>query len=679
MTAVLIGACPATVLLADELDYGLERHRLARIDLTGNETFTDDQLKAVLRIEEPDWKRPLAIPKYEPYLIDTQLRLIESYYQRRGFQQVAVALDSIAVVADKGDVIYISVVEGRRTWIEKVEFIGRGTLTESELREQVRLIEGEPAPMDLNDLGADIYAMRSLYWDRAFLDVHIASAMTVTSDAAADRLAVTIVYTIEPGPAYTIGAIDIFGNDQTRLDLITRELQVREGGLFAWGDVENSRRRLLETSLFRDVVMVPTDRDSTRGTAGLRVLVIERKPAFYEVGLGIGSRERIRLSAAWGHNNLWGTGRRLYLRGKLFWNVEPILGRRRSFSEGEINYRVEALYVNPHLRGSDFRLDLSSFIKRQTRGESALILNTYAVAIGTGRRYGLRWDHRIGIQFKENQPERHPLAPPDLRERYEQADITDTRTNSLIYSVLHDRRDDPFQPQGGSMASTEFQLAADVLGGDNSFFKWWGAWHKYAQVPLGGVLAYRVRLGVAVPYGSSAAKGPDGVPYDDRFFAGGASSVRGYRENILGPQIQDQKELDELEFGSGVPLADNPARGGNWQLIANVEWRFPLPLLSRWNLAGVLFFDSGNVWAEAKDIQLKAFRLRSYPGPPGDPNSTKLWDYRYSVGPGVRLDTPFGPFRLDVGFPLKRAAYFSLDVRIEDPKVVYHFSLGYPF
>jgi outer membrane protein assembly factor BamA len=188
-----------------------------------------------------------------------------------------------------------------------------------------------------------------------------------------------------------------------------------------------------------------------------------------------------------------------------------------------------------------------------------------------------------------------------------------------------------------------------------------------------------VRLGVVAPYAKSAEKGPDGVPYEDRFFAGGASTVRGYRENSLGPQIQDEQELEELEFSSDTPLADSPARGGNYQLITNIEWRFPLPLLSRWNFAGVLFYDGGNVWQNLADIRLKGFRLHSIPGEPDDPNSTKLWDYRYAFGTGLRLDTPFGPFRIDVGFPTKRARYVSVDEELTDEKVLYHFSLGYPF
>lgn len=169
------------------------------------------------------------------------------------------------------------------------------------------------------------------------------------------------------------------------------------------------------------------------------------------------------------------------------------------------------------------------------------------------------------------------------------------------------------------------------------------------------------------------------MPYDDRFFAGGASTVRGYRHNSLGPQVTNEDELDYLNYTSDVLLPDDPARGGNYELVTNLEWRFPLPWLSRWKLASVLFLEGGNVWERAEDIRWRAFRLTSEPGDPNDPASTKIWDYRWSYGTGLRLDTPIGPVRVDVGFPLKRARYVGLDKDERDPARVWHFSLGYPF
>ena len=98
--------------------------------------------------------------------------------------------------------------------------------------------------------------------------------------------------------------------------------------------MEDSRRQLLGTSLFRDVTIVPVGVDTAAGVADLDVQVIERNPAYYEMGVGVGSLERVRVLAAWGHNNLWGTGRRLQVRGRGSWNVEDVLGSPDQFRSG---------------------------------------------------------------------------------------------------------------------------------------------------------------------------------------------------------------------------------------------------------------------------------------------------------------------------------------------------------
>jgi outer membrane protein assembly factor BamA len=79
--------------------------------------------------------------------------------------------------------------------------------------------------------------------------------------------------------------------------------------------------------------------------------------------------------------------------------------------------------------------------------------------------------------------------------------------------------------------------------------------------------------------------------------------------------------------------------------------RYPLPYLSRWHFSGAVFFDSGNVWAEANDVSGLDFRISS------GVDETTVDDYRYGVGVGIRYNTPVGPIRVDWGFPLKPDRY----------------------
>lgn len=670
----------STAALADEeLDFGLENHRLARISLTGNVTFTDTDLKGVLRIQEPSWTRPLNTPTYRPHLVDTQVNLIKNYYRNRGFHQISADLDSISFVPEKGDVLHISIVEGPRTIIRSVVFSDTTAVESSALRKVMYLLEGRPAPADLNGFGADIYAARDVLRNATFLEGQVVPSMTIEPDTNSGGFWADVAYHIEAGPPFTVRDIHLQGHQNTHDNLITRELKIHPGEPLSWSKVEESRRQILVTSLFRDVNIVPVAVDSVPGLADLNVMVVERRPAFYEFGVGVGSLERIRLLSAWGHNNLWGTGRRVQLRARTAWNLEDVVGTPASFNEGQINYWVDADYVNPRMRDSRYSFDLSVYMKRETRGESGLNLATHGLNVGTTWKASRRVTNNAYLGLKITDPSVHPYAPDDLKDRFERTGVALSQTRSLNWAIYIDHRDDLFRPTGGMYSVATAKLAGGIMGGDYSFFRWSGSWHNYHQTPVGGVLALRFMVGGARPYGGSLDLGPDGVPYDDRFFAGGASTVRGYRHNSLGPQVQDQGELDFLNYSSENLLPDNPARGGNYLMLTNVEYRFPLPLLRKWKFSGVAFFEGGNVWARVKDIRMTAFRLSSNPGDPLDPGSTKSWDYRYSYGTGIRFDTPIGPVRVDVGFPLKRVNYVSETRNYTDPSMIWHFSLGYPF
>lgn len=693
LAAVALLACllaPALAAAESELEFGLEQHLLRRIELRGNVAVPAADLKAIMKIREPRPFHPFTLlglgdrtARYQPHLLDAELRLLTRYYRQRGFHQVSVQLDSVVTDdAAGGDVLHISISEGPRTYLDAVEAVvvgpdssGFALPDPADLLAGLAHVPGTPAPADLNDLGTDIYRLRTGLWEGGHMLAQIRPVMTTSAtDDPARRLA-RLVYEIEPGKAYRITDIAVEGRRRTRLDLIGRELSLAPGDLFRWSEVEASQQRLLDTSLFRDVGFRPVDTDTVAGTTRLLVEVVERKPAYYEFGLGVGSRERIRLLVAWGHNNLFGTGQRLRAGTRTSLNYEDVQRLTDGPVHPELNYRYDLLHTYPGVLGR-LRLDSSVYLAKETRGESGLNLMSRGLSVGTRFAGSPRVSNVVEARIEEVDPSLHPDAKASLRTSFEASDLRPRDTRSLGWSFQNEGRDDPLRPQRGATQTTRLEVAGGPLGGDNSFVKVSASWQGYRPFPLGGVLAMRASVGTVRPYAGSRARGADGVPYQERFFAGGATTVRGYLERSLGPQITDQAVLDSLELASDVPLSDQPARGGNYLLLTNAEWRFPLPLLRSWRVDGVAFVDGGNVWENARDIRLRSFRWRSYARASSDDASTKLWDYRYSVGCGVRVDTPVGPVRLDAGFPLKRAL---LSDAVTEDKVIYHFSLGFPF
>jgi outer membrane protein assembly factor BamA len=198
------------------------------------------------------------------------------------------------------------------------------------------------------------------------------------------------------------------------------------------------------------------------------------------------------------------------------------------------------------------------------------------------------------------------------------------RAARLTGSGLVDRRNDPFDPVRGWFASSNVELSRPSLGSDLSFLKGFLQYYQFVPVRGGMVLASAARMGLARTY-----EGQDLVTFE-RFFAGGANSVRGYRQDDLGPRSI---------------LGD--AAGGSALLVFNEELRFPV---YKW-LRGVGFVDLGNVYDTVGDIS--------------------LGDLQVGVGAGVRLDTPVGLFRVDLGVPANPRSF--------DPKWKIYFGLGHAF
>jgi outer membrane protein assembly factor BamA len=168
-------------------------------------------------------------------------------------------------------------------------------------------------------------------------------------------------------------------------------------------------------------------------------------------------------------------------------------------------------------------------------------------------------------------------------------------------------------------------------------------------------LAYRAYLGVGYPYGNL-----DVLPFEKRYFSGGANSVRAWPVRGLGPGSYNDPEADFYN------------QTGDVKLEANVEYRFKL----LWVLEGAFFLDAGNVYTIRKDIS-----------PEGGVFTFDTFADKIAVGSGfgLRFDLTYFIFRLDMGLRLrdpieekgKRWIPAHRPLKWED--VGFNFAIGYPF
>lgn len=618
--------CAPAAASADEYDKDLPV--IQDIQFDGNERFTDDDLRKQMLLAFPSLKHPLRPrPRYRRNVFARELRRIESFYERQGFAGARAWLDS--VVSDpSGKMVrlQVRVREGPRTILREVRFSPQPVVTLDELRRVSPFAAGDPYPFSAAMRGRATRAVRLAFLARGYLAVGVTDSMALSADSTSARL----FYHMEPGPQFTIRAVSITGNIQTHQELIRRELRFQPGEVYSYTRVQESQQKLYNTSLFRNVSFVEQGLDLENRTVDIAVRVLERRMAFVEGSVGFGRRDEFeaRVSGAWGHRNLFGRGHALEVRSTLAYNIEK---------KGDNYFAEQRLhYTQPHLFGSpvrfspqltyviDQRQDRVQLRRLQLDAQSSLQAGRYTtLAAGLSAAF-------TTTKFEDGN------ATDDLRE-----------TRAISLSMTRNSSDDLFDPHKGEQRALSVQRAG--FGGENEFTRLTATYDRY--LPLGrSVLAFGLRTGWVEAYGrsrsaSAADIGIRGVPFEYLFQAGGGSTVRGFAENSLGAGLT----VTRRDQGNVARVDTVGVQAGTVLAIANFEVRTPLPVLSRWKLGLVLFVDAGNVWEDFEALR------HSTKEPRFDEPYFGLEDLRFGYGAGLRYPTPFGPVRLDVGFPLKRS------------------------
>jgi outer membrane protein insertion porin family len=346
---------------------------------------------------------------------------------------------------------------------------------------------------------------------------------------------------------------------------------------------------------------------------------------FVSAGIGLGTRDQLRVSGTWGHRNLWGRGKRAEIGGLVATEFIPKTDLVRT--------KVETRYVEPWLFGTRTTGTAELFYERSREFS----------AVGVERiRYDL---DLVGLTLNANRDlTRHTNAWVALRNEWanvdagelvsEEADLVTAPdvTRSISTQIQRDRRNDYFNPERGFFNRIIGNVSGGILGGDNDFWQIQVEASWYRSTGFIG-LAGRLRVGYGRPFGQSVV---DGIPDRDRFKLGGESTVRAYKEQEIGP--------------------------GDFMMLGNAEARFPL----FWILHAALFLDGGNAWDSPSRVSWRDFRFTEVK----EGREPEAVRYAYRIG--IRLGTPVGPVRLDYGRKLKI-------LRSDEKTWKVHLSLGHVF
>jgi outer membrane protein insertion porin family len=302
------------------------------------------------------------------------------------------------------------------------------------------------------------------------------------------------------------------------------------------------------------------------------------------------------LGAEWGNMNLFSSGRKLSFKATATFRV---------LTEWEnLKNRLELTYTEPWFLGMRMPAWVNLYFQPGLRSKG----RSYRVQRFGGEFNLSRELGRSSRVWATVRYEKVDLFGVDPKVAEQLRQLSGERIRRYVsLSWERDTRDHIFEPTKGSLSRTSAQFVGGPLGGDDHYVKAQASWNRYQRFFSPAVLATRIKVGLAEKHGRG-----EEVPPDDRFFAGGANTVRGLAERSLGP-----------EDSAGNPL------GGKALFLLNLELRKTI-----WSRLGAsLFFDLGGIWDD-----------------PAKAGFEQMWA---TTGLEAWLSTPVGPVRVAHGIALR--------------------------
>ncbi|MBS0560401.1 MAG: BamA/TamA family outer membrane protein [Proteobacteria bacterium] len=452
-------------------------------------------------------------------------------------------------------------------------------------REALRLDPGQPA------LAADVLAARERMLT-ALRDAGyaLAKAPEPVATLRADQDALDVAFPVDAGPRMDIGPIAIDGLERVNPGFARRQLTVAPGEQFSPALVEKGRQELMGLGVFSSVRAIAGTAPDAAGGLPITYQVSERKRHQVNATIAYSTDLGAEGSVSWLDRNLFGNAEQLRLTAGMS------LGGTAQPKPG---YAVAAQFIKPSFPWRDTSLQadlgavdqsLQAYDRKAVTGD---ILLNY--------KPSPHWTFSAGVNGEQSQ--------------ITQEGMTDNYTLfGLPLVARYDSTDSVFDPTHGVRVAALVTPTQSVAGKPGTFVLSQLTGSAYVDVsalwdqPGRSVLALRGLIGKAFGVGQF------GLPPDQRFYAGGSSTVRGYKFQTVGPLFPD----------------GNP-EGGTAISAGTIEWR--QRFLQNWGFA--LFADAGQVTADG--------------APFGG-----TWSV--GVGGGLRYYTAIGPIRVDVAFPVQQTS-----------------------
>jgi translocation and assembly module TamA len=403
-------------------------------------------------------------------------------------------------------------------------------------------------------------------------------SLEVTHEAVIDHLddSITVDFIINAGPNAKVKSVDLKGFSSVDPNYVKKLIPFKNGQCFRRSLITEAQNSLQKSGLF--AITTPEIPDHTDDNDEVPIIfdLKERKHRSLKAGFSYGSDLGFGITTGWNHRNFLGSGETV--KAELFANQREQI--------------VDLVFAKPFYKQDNQTLKIG--ISAENLVSKAFKSREGAAFAGVERKLSDIWTAGVSGKYSYSVVK----------------DAKSTQNFSFLSAPLfikRDTRDNFLNPRKGYELQLKTEPFYPIKKEGKSFLK--------SEVTVGKYIPFRMKLepvvAVRALLGSISGAKSARIPANERFYVGGAGSVRGYAYQLAG-------DLDERHR----PM------GGRSMIETNIEFRVKV----KNDIGFVVFFDSGNVYSSIT------------------PQFNKKMFHGY--GFGVRYFTGFGPLRLDVGFPL---------------------------
>lgn len=457
----------------------------------------------------------------------------------------------------------------------------------------------------------------------------------------------TVVTRVEPVPG-----------KEARVDSteVMNIMGVSRGDAYSAARLLEAQRALYRSEAFRLVLLdtITMSGPNSDSLIGLQVSVAEAQTRSARAGAGWATLDCIRAQGRLMNRGFLGVGRRLEIsaRASKIGVGDPLdqvpalcapSVRKDLFSQ-RLNYYVGATLSNTNLFGWRIAPVVTLYSERRSEPFAYLRETSIGSLLELNKQFTSRVAGTFGLQYENGRTDVDPVISCTRFGQCQPEEIVLSRIGRGIgianFAGSWDRTNDPVNPSAGWRIRGDERagIAYSDIVSTLKFYRSTVEVSAFTRAAR-GVFGIRVQgSGVFAP-GADLVDGTPLLPQQERLYVGGQNSVRGFQQNLLGPVVYVVSKVDTVplpdgSFGVEVPNGGDfdraVPRGGTAMLVANVEYRRSFRFLAE-QLQFVTFVDAGTLW----ETSSKRFEFK---------------DLRFTPGAGLRIVTPLGPFRVDVGY-----------------------------